>query len=98
MQRVPVQVQAGQLDPVLGEDGEAVVPRGARREDVVDGDVRRADEAADVDLRPGEPEIADVGQVFGQGAIVQDRGVDAELHRAAPLIGGGTGGALWWHR
>jgi hypothetical protein len=98
VQRIAVDVEPGQLDPVLGGDPQVVLACGGGGQHVVDRDVRGADEAADVDLGAGQPEFADHRQGRGQVPVVQDRGVDAQLHGAvlpgAHLSGARTGWCL----
>ena len=85
VQGVAVAVQPRDLHARSLEQPEEVVPRGVGGEDGVEvGDVHRGQEAARVQLDAGQPEPADHLEGLGQAAVVQDRVVDAELHRAAP--------------
>ena len=81
MQRVALGVQAGDGDAGALEDPQVVVTGRVADQDVVEGrDVHRRQEAAGVDLDPGEPEIGDHLQGVGEGTVVQHRVVDAEFH------------------
>merc|ERR1711969_241459 len=96
MQRVAVAVQAGDADSGSLEQSEEVVPGSIADEDVVHrGDVCGGEEPAGVDLEAGQPQIGDDLDRLGEGAVVQDRVVDAESHGGCVLSQIPTGTEPW---
>ncbi len=88
VQRVPVAVQAGDGHPGALEHAEVVIPSRVAGQDLIEGgDVHRRQEPTGVDLDAGQAEVGDDLQGLGQGTVVQDRVVDAELHTCTPI---------WW--
>jgi hypothetical protein len=80
VERVAVDVQAGQRDPGLLEAAQVVLAGAGAGQDVVDRDVRCGDEAARVDLCAGQAQLAEDLEGLVQGTVVQAGGVRAELH------------------
>jgi hypothetical protein len=80
VQWVAVRVEAGEHHSLVGEDREVVVASALAGDDVVDRDVDRWKEATCVDLCRVEAERGDHVERVGQRSVVEDRGVDAELH------------------
>jgi hypothetical protein len=80
VQRVAVAIERRELDPVLGERGQVRLPSLSAHEELVDRDVRCADEAAGVDLRAVEAEVAEDRQRLLEGLVVQAGRVGTEFH------------------
>jgi hypothetical protein len=86
VQRVAVGVEPGERDASGLEEAEVVVARVLTVDHVVDGDVDRGEEPACVDLSGIEPEGGDDVEGLLEGSVVEDRGVDAELHGRTVLF------------
>src|SRR3954447_13125216 len=80
MQRVAVAVERGQSDAIGLEQPEVLLARVRGGEDLVDRQMDRGQEAAGVDLRAVEPQLAQDRQRLLERLVVQAGGVGAELH------------------
>ena len=75
MEGIAVAVERGELDAVVGEHRQVLLPRCFALEQLLDWDVRGADEPAGVDLDAVQPQVAQDRQRLLEGLVVQAGGV-----------------------
>src|SRR5207247_3185113 len=88
MHRVAVAVQGGERDADRAEQPQVLIARRGAGADLLDRQVNGRKEAAAVDLRAVEPEVAEDLERLLDGLVVQAGGVGTELHWVSPSVDG----------